>query len=112
MYKFYGDRLFALARAISRAHKAQPGHALTLVENLENYGNNVCRESIKHSYCIVANKFKICENYRLFKLKEEHPHAMEQLWLCYFLSNISVCLHGSQVGAARTFGCAPPSTNT
>lgn len=109
MYKFYGDRLFALGRAISRAHKPQPGAILTLIETLENQGMNVCREAIEHSYSVIANKFAICENYREFKLKEEHPHAMEQLWLCYFLSNISVCLHGSQVGAARTFGCAPPT---
>ncbi len=108
MYKFYGDRLFALGRAITRAHKAQRGVPLTLIQDLENKGMNVCREAIEHSYSDVANKFAICENYRSFKLKENSPHALEQLWLCYFLTNISVCLHGSQVGAARTFGCDPP----
>ena len=103
-----GDRLFALGRAIARAHKAQPGVPLTGNQDLENKGMNVCRESIEHSYSDVANKVSICENYRSFKLKEKRPHALEQLWLCYFLTNISVCLHGSQVGAVVTFRCDPP----
>ena len=67
-------------------------------QHLENNGMNAVRETIEHSYSILTNKFRACANYNLAKLKQDRPHAKEQLAACYLLANISCCLHGSQVG--------------
>ena len=67
------------------------------------------RVSIENNFSAVANKWTICTHFDSFKLGGDNPHAMEQLAVCYLLSNISQCLHGSQVGGLYTFICPPPS---
>ena len=67
------------------------------------------RVTIENAFAIMANKWSICADFLKFKLGGDNPHALEQLSICYLLTNISVCLHGSQVCSMDTFYCSPPS---
>ena len=109
IYKIYGDRLFSLGACVVRAHKGDRLNPLTRQEELENSGMNSIRVTIENDFALMCNKWKICSQSQEFKLGQEHPHAKEQLAVCYLMANICVCLQGSQVGGIGTFFCPPPS---
>ena len=109
VYRSYGDRLFRISQCITRAHEGDLLNPLTDQEHLENSGMKAVRVSIENNFSIVANKWTVCTHFDSFKLGGDNPHAKEQLAICYLLSNISLCLHGGQVGGLNTFLCVPPS---
>ena len=69
----------------------------------------VVRISIENDFATIANKWSACANHTTFKIGGENPHAREQLAICYLMCNISLCLHGNQVGGLYTFVCPPPT---
>ena len=85
---------------------------ITHDQHLQNNGMNAVRETIEHGYGGLTNKFRAWANYNVAKLMQDRLHAKEQIAVCYLLANISVCLHGSQVGGIRTCLCVPPSLET
>ena len=109
MFAAYADRVFRTGDCICSSHKGDAMNPITHVMHLQNKGMNAVRETVEHGYSVLNNKFKACAQYDQSKLMQDRPHAKEQLAVCYLLSNISACLHGSQVGGIRTFICVPPS---
>ena len=111
-YAAYADRVFRRGVCICSSHKGDIHNPITRIQYLQNTGMNAVRETIEHGYGVLNNKFQACANYNMSKLMQDRPHAKEQLAVCYLLSNISACLHGSQVGGTRSFLCVPPSLET
>ena len=109
LFAFYGDRLFPVGRCITHAHIGDAANPLTRDEELENNGMNSVRVTIENGYAMKANQQEITERYREFKLDVENPHAKEQLAICYLMTNIAICLHGSQMASTGTFNCFAPT---
>ena len=109
LYAFYGDNFFNNADCIRRAHAEDALNPLPDQLKYENNGMKAVRISIEHGYAEYSNSFKICENFREFKLHQENPHAKEQLVVCFLLSNMLNTLNGSQCTGNETFFCTTPS---
>ncbi len=109
LYAAYGDKLFNIRQCIISAHRGDELNPLTEQERKENTGFNAIRILIENAFALIANKWRICSQNLEFKLGQKNPHAAAQLAFCYLLSNMSVCFHGSIVGATESFACAPPS---
>ena len=109
IFKVYGDCLFPLLNCIICAHYGNLINPMTDEEKLQNSGMKSVRVNIENDFSTIANKWSACSSFSSFKLGGENPHAQEQLAICYLLSNISLCLHGNQVGGLYTFICMPPT---
>ena len=109
IYFAYGDKLSTTSQCIVRAHQGDELNPLSRNQEIENRVMNAVRITIEHAFAVLCNRWKIMSRFKEFKLGQEHPHAKEMLVVAYLLSNICVCLQGSQVCGTGTFFCNTPS---
>ena len=65
------------------------------------------RIAVEWSYVDVASLWKICDRADMNRLLNEADYAIEQLRICYLLTNCYVCLNGSHVTQPNFFGTVP-----
>ena len=114
-YCIFGDSAYPNAGCIRSYYQmlpmppiGAPNFMNTLMNNASRLIQNVMmksiRISIEHWYAFFTNSFRICTDFKLWKLREERPYCVEQLRVCHLLANCLTCCRGNNT--ANYLECA------